>query len=262
MKSMYARHGIPDEVIADNMPFSIKEFHQFAKDWGFEVTTSSPRYPQSNGMSERAIQTIKKLLRKAFEDENDPYIALLEYRNTPVSGLKESPAQLLMGRMLKSKLPSTVSLLKPQVVHNAYDKLKERRDKQKMYYDHSVKRLPEIKPHATVRIRMGKTWEPATVTAQHAAPRSYVVSTPDGTAYRRNSRHLFLTNEPPVVSTGPPLDEAVIPPVSATPAVPVSNAESALPAANESSPLPTQAKCTSSGRIVRVPARYKDYVMN
>ena len=64
------------------------------------------------------------------------------------------------------------------------------------------------------------------------------------------------------MSTGPPLDEAVIPPVSATPAVPVSNAESALPAANESSPLPTQAKCTSSGRIVRLPARYKDYVMN
>ena len=156
MKSMYAWHGIPDEVIADNMPFSSKEFHQFVKDWGFEVTTSSPRYPQSNGMSERAIQTIKKLLRKAFEDENDPYIALLEYRNTPVSGLKESPAQLLMSRMLKSKLPSTVSLLKPQGVHNAYDKLKEHRDKQKMYYNHGVKWLPEIKPHATVLYTNGK----------------------------------------------------------------------------------------------------------
>ena len=59
MKSMYARPGIPDEVIADNMPFSSKEFNQFAKDWGFEVTTSSPRYPQPNGMSGRAIQTIK-----------------------------------------------------------------------------------------------------------------------------------------------------------------------------------------------------------
>ena len=46
------------------------------------VCTSSPRYPQSNGMSERAIQTIKNLLRKAFEDGNDPYIALVEYRNT------------------------------------------------------------------------------------------------------------------------------------------------------------------------------------
>ncbi|KAK2550683.1 hypothetical protein P5673_028551 [Acropora cervicornis] len=67
---------------------------------------------------------------------------------------------------------------------------------------------------------------------------------------------------PLIVSTGPPLAEAVIPPVSATPTVPVSNAELALPVANESSPLPTQAKCTSSGRNVRLPERYKDYVMN
>ena len=131
-----------------------------------------------------------------------------------------------------------------------------------MYHDHSAKRLPEIKPHATVRIRMEKTWEPATVIAQHTAPRSYVVSTPDGTAYRRSRRHLLVKNEPPVVSTGPPLDEAAIPPVSATPAVPVSHAESALPFANESSPLPRQAKCTSNGRSVRLPARYQDYVMN
>ena len=93
-----------------------------ARNWGFEVTTSSHSYPQSNGMSERAIQTIKQLLRKRFEDGNAPYIALLECRNTPVSGLRESPAQLLMSRMLKSKLPSTVSLLKPQLVHNAYDR--------------------------------------------------------------------------------------------------------------------------------------------
>lgn len=41
MKSMFARHGIPDEVVADNMPFSSKSFRQFARDWGFAVCTSS-----------------------------------------------------------------------------------------------------------------------------------------------------------------------------------------------------------------------------
>ena len=69
--------------------------------------------------------------------------------------------------MLKSKLPSTVSLLKPQVDHNAYK---------------AQGNLKSSHMHATLRIRMGKTWEPATVIAQHTAPRSYVVSTPDGTA--------------------------------------------------------------------------------
>ena len=89
MKSVFARHGIPDEVIADNMPFSSKECIQFAQEWGFEINTSSPRYPQSNGMSERTIQTVKNLLKKAEDDGNDPYIALLEYRcKTAISTLQ------------------------------------------------------------------------------------------------------------------------------------------------------------------------------
>lgn len=41
MKSMFARHGIPDQVVADNMPFSSKSFRQFARDWGFASCTSS-----------------------------------------------------------------------------------------------------------------------------------------------------------------------------------------------------------------------------
>ena len=79
--------GFADEVVDDNMPFSSKSFCQFARGWGFKVSTSSPRYPQSNFMSERTIQTINNLLRKVCEDGSDPYLALLEYRNTAVSGL-------------------------------------------------------------------------------------------------------------------------------------------------------------------------------
>ena len=135
-------------------------------------------------MSERGIQTIKKLLRKAFEDGNDPYIALLEFRNTPVSGLKEFPVQ----QLLKSKLPTTVSPIKPQVAHNAYHNAssRKRRDKKKMYYDRNAKPLPELQPHETLRIRMGNSWEPATVTAQYTTPGSYIVSTPDGCSYRHD----------------------------------------------------------------------------
>ena len=79
MKAIFARHGIPNTVIADNMPFHSKEFYQFSKEWNFTLITSSPRYPQSNGMAERNVQTVKNLFKKAKDDGNDEYLAMLEF---------------------------------------------------------------------------------------------------------------------------------------------------------------------------------------
>ena len=73
-----------------------------------------------------------------------------------------------------------------------------------MYYDRNAKPLPQIKEDNTVRIKKGKTWEPAIVSEKHTAPRSFIVTTPDGTAYRRNRCHLLPTIEaPPVVQVQP-----------------------------------------------------------
>jgi len=46
-------------------------------------TTSSPRYPASNGRAENAVKTAKRLILKASESQCDPYMALLDWRNTP-----------------------------------------------------------------------------------------------------------------------------------------------------------------------------------
>ena len=111
MKSIFTRHGIPEELISDNMPYNSKEFKQFASDWGFKLTTSSPTYPQANGLSEKAVQTVKRILKKT----SDPYIGLLEYRNTPETGMTFSPSQLLMSHVTRTKIPVTQELLKPKV---------------------------------------------------------------------------------------------------------------------------------------------------
>ncbi len=109
MKAVFARHGIPKKVISDNGPcYSSHEFKQFADSWGFQHVTSSPHYPQSNGLAEKTVQTAKRIFTKAKEDKRDPYLSLLEYRNTPVDGLK-SPAQILMSRRLRSILPNTTT---------------------------------------------------------------------------------------------------------------------------------------------------------
>ena len=76
LKSIFARHGIPEQVRSDNGPqFDSAEFSYFAKEWGFKHSTSSPRFPQANGEVERGVRTVKNLLTK----EKDPAKALLAY---------------------------------------------------------------------------------------------------------------------------------------------------------------------------------------
>ena len=80
-------------------------------DWGIIHSTSSPNYPQSNGLSEKAVQIAKRLMVKAAESKSDLYLALLEYQNTPIDGF--APAQIMVGRQLRSLLPSITQTLQP-----------------------------------------------------------------------------------------------------------------------------------------------------
>ena len=63
---------------------------------GFSHVTSTPRFPQANGEAERAVSTVKNLLKKSV----DPYLALLAYRTSPLKN-GYSPSELLMCRKLR-----------------------------------------------------------------------------------------------------------------------------------------------------------------
>uniref|UniRef100_A0AAR2JWE8 Uncharacterized protein n=1 Tax=Pygocentrus nattereri TaxID=42514 RepID=A0AAR2JWE8_PYGNA len=67
-------------------------------------------------MAERGVQTVKLLLKKAKADGKDPYLSLLNLRNTPLEDLGASPAQLLMGRRTKTRLPTPPQLLEPRTI--------------------------------------------------------------------------------------------------------------------------------------------------
>lgn len=249
MKSIFARHGIPNIIIADNMPFNSRRFKQFASEWDIRVITSSPNYAQSNGMAERTVQTIKQLFRKAEHSGDDPYVALLNYRNTPITDLDLSPAELLMGRTLRTTLPTPEHLLKPTT--DVKHKLLKRQNKQKKYFDrHAGKCLSTLHPGNVVRVRIPteREWTPATVLKSCTEPRSYIVKTPEGNELRRNRKHLMETNEPPPPFIDPPIENISVSDTSPTTPLP----ENSSPATATDNV--TRTRC---GRAVVLPKRYQ-----
>ena len=145
-------------------------------------------------MAEKAVQTAKRLLNKAERDGRDPYLALLDFRNTPRDKELGSPVQRLKGRRTKTTLPTSESLLKPKLVWTVRSNLKEKRMKQKYFYDKTAKTLPPVRVGDDIRIRRGKYWEQGHVIEQANAPRSFVVQSREQT-YRRNRPDLLKTRE-------------------------------------------------------------------
>ena len=59
---------MPSRVVSDNGPhFSSACYADLSKKMSFRHVTSSPRYPRSNGLVERQIQTVKHVMKKARE---------------------------------------------------------------------------------------------------------------------------------------------------------------------------------------------------
>ena len=232
LRDIFARHGIPEEFVSDNGPqFASDEFASFAREIQMRHVTSSPLYPQSNGMAERAVQTLKRLLRSTPQLSD----ALLSYRSTPLEhGF--SPAELLFSRVIRSTIPTTIEQRKPRIpdpteVRNRLSDL-QRRQQRNFAERHDPVALPPLQPGASVylpdRSESGQV-------VSSPATRSYVVSTPSG-EFRRNRRH--ITNLPASVE------------LHSDPVHPAPTPDAAQPA--ERAPSPTTAE-TGNKAILQPP---------
>ena len=200
LKAHFARYGLPSVLVSDNGPqFSCDEFKDFALKYDFEHKTSSPYYPKSNGMAESAVKTAKRLLVKAVKSGNDPYLAILDHRNTSMQGIGFSPAQGSLGRRTRTLLPMLSSLLKPQQYDGKLVKTRKalRNSRSKWYHDRGAKDLDELSEGDSVRIKpsiLGKKhWDYGKV-VEKLENRSCVVECNDG-LLRRNRLHLRKSNE-------------------------------------------------------------------
>ncbi|XP_063635067.1 uncharacterized protein LOC134805771 [Cydia splendana] len=151
------------------------------------------------------------MLKKSILSDSDFYLVLLNYRNTPRDGLS-SPAQLLMSRRLRCKLPVHPELLKPQPVNSSeHDTMLLNQHKAKVRYDVHCKELPPLDIGDDVVCVEGKARTRATVVGKAATPRSYIVQNKMGGKFRRNRRHLIkcmVSDEPVSPNSEPPQPSA------------------------------------------------------
>ena len=195
LKSIMSEHGIPEELITDNGPqYSSREFKEFVTNFGINHTTSSPHYPQSNGFAERMVQTVKNILKKSDEQGDDPYLAILAYRTTPIDHQLKSPAELLNGRKFKTTLPQAQRASLKSNGDNVKGQLYHRQQIQRYHYDRTAGReLEQLRQGDPVRIfdQHSHSWQPGTVVKPAQQPRSYILRNDNTEAvYRRTRTHL------------------------------------------------------------------------
>ncbi|XP_037518050.1 uncharacterized protein LOC119394817 [Rhipicephalus sanguineus] len=154
--------------------------------YDFNHVTSSPGFPRSNGLAEKGVQIVKRIVKKTSETRDDLWLGLLAYRTAPLEDGR-SPGELLQGRRLRTPLPDfTQEPCSPVFKRNPPDARR--------------RTLPPLRKGDVVRIK-GKQWIRRAQVVGKLAPRSYQVVTEDNQLLRRNRQHLLRTREPFLLGT-------------------------------------------------------------
>ncbi|XP_050088326.1 uncharacterized protein K02A2.6-like [Anopheles aquasalis] len=102
LEMFFSCFGLAETIVSDNgPPFNSGKFVAFLKSLGIEVKKTPPYHPQSNGVAERAVRTVKDSLKKYLLDERLKAAGiqrkisrfLLNYRNSPCTVTKVAPAE-------------------------------------------------------------------------------------------------------------------------------------------------------------------------
>ena len=188
--------------------------------------SSSPHHHRSNGKVESAVKVAKSLLKKALKDDKDPWLVMLDQRNTPTESLGLSSAQRLMCRRTRTRLPTARSLLYPNFPECVTEKLKLKQQKAKWYHDRSALTLPELEVGQEVRVaplQKNDTWKRGTC-PEKLSDRSYLVKPEgNGQVVHRNREFLKPSEKPAVPASDSVSHKPVPEPVPVEESQPLSN---------------------------------------
>ncbi|GJQ99963.1 putative reverse transcriptase domain-containing protein [Tanacetum coccineum] len=157
LKEVVTRHGIPVSIICDRDPrFASNFWKSLQYALGTSLDMSTAYHPQTDGQSERTIQTLKDMLRACAIDFGKGWVNHLplvefSYNNSYHASIKAAPFEALYGRKCRSPICWTevgeAQILSPELIQETTEKIiqiKQRmqaaRDRQKSYAD--LKRKP------------------------------------------------------------------------------------------------------------------------
>ncbi|XP_043224663.1 uncharacterized protein K02A2.6-like [Amphibalanus amphitrite] len=114
LRAMFARFGIPRQLVSDNgAQFTAMQFAEFTRNNGVRHIRVAPYHPSSNGAAERAVQTVKGGLKAALRGGGTLSARLqkflLAYRVAPHASTGKSPSEMMLGRSIRTRL----DLLRP-----------------------------------------------------------------------------------------------------------------------------------------------------
>lgn len=197
----FARFGVPSRLKSDNArAFTGGEFTEFLSEYKVCHVTSPPLWPQANGEVERQNRTILKRLQIAALEqrslENELSKFLLLYHGTPHSTTSVPPAELMLARRIRDKLPS-ISTPSPY-----YDSVRDidaaNKERGKVYADrrrNAAHRTIEIGDQVLLPApklnKLSPAFDPVPYTVTESSPGEVIV-TRGGRTFRRSSSAVKL----------------------------------------------------------------------
>ncbi|GJV82000.1 reverse transcriptase domain-containing protein [Tanacetum coccineum] len=157
IKEIVSRHGVPISIISDRDSHFTSRFWQSLQNaLGTQLDMSTAYHPETDGQSERTIQTLEDMLRACVIDFGkgwDKHLPLVEfsYNNSYHASIKAAPFEALYGRKCRSPVCWTEvgdsQLTGPEIIQETTEKivqirqrLQAARDRQRSYAN--VRRKP------------------------------------------------------------------------------------------------------------------------
>ena len=152
LRDIVRLHGVPSSIVSDRDPrFTSKFWGSLQQALGTKVKLSTAYHPQTDGQTERTIQSLEDLLRACVLEESkswDQFLPLVEftYNNSYHSSIDMAPFEALYGRKCRTPLCWVETgenlILGPEIIQETNEKvrliqskIKAAQDRQKSYAD-------------------------------------------------------------------------------------------------------------------------------